>query len=36
MLEENQKIIAVKRECQSAQKITKDWLKKFKNTKIKI
>jgi hypothetical protein len=30
------KIIAVKRGCQSAQKITKNWLRKFKNIKIKI
>jgi hypothetical protein len=30
------KIIAVKRGCQNAIKIIKNWLKRFKNTKIKI
>jgi hypothetical protein len=33
---ENKKIIAMRRGCQSAQKMTKNWLKKFENTKIKI
>jgi hypothetical protein len=32
----NKKIIAVKKGCQSAQKIAKNWLRRFKNTKIKI
>jgi hypothetical protein len=35
-LEEIKKIIAVKRGCQSAQKIAKNWLRRFKNTKIEI
>jgi hypothetical protein len=33
---ENKKIIAMRRGCQSVQKMTKNWLRKFKNTKIKI
>jgi hypothetical protein len=32
----NKKIIVVKKGCQSAQKIAKNWLRGFKNTKIKI
>jgi len=34
--EKTKKIIAMRRGCQSAQKMTKNWLKKFENTKIKI
>jgi len=30
------KIIALKRGCQNAQKMAKNWLRKFKNTKIEI
>jgi len=30
------KIIAVRRGCQSAQKIAKNWLRKFKSKKIEI
>jgi len=30
------KIIAVKRGCQNTQKMAKNWLRRFKNTKIKI
>jgi len=30
------KIIAVKRGCQNAQKMVKNWLRRFKNTKIEI
>jgi hypothetical protein len=30
------KIIAVKRGCQNTQKIAENWLRRFKNTKIKI
>jgi len=32
----NKKIIAVKRRCQNAQKMAKNWLRRFKNTKIEI
>jgi len=31
-----QKIITVRRGCQSAQKMTKNWLRRFKNTRIEI
>jgi len=34
--EEIKKTIAMKRGCQSAQKMTKNWLRRFKNTKIEI
>jgi len=30
------KIIAVRKRCWNAQKMTKNWLRRFKNTKIKI
>jgi len=36
LLGENQKYIQVRRGYQSAQKIAKDWLRRIKNTKIKI
>jgi hypothetical protein len=37
LLEENpKKYIRVKRRHKGAQKVTKDWLRKFKNIKIKI
>jgi hypothetical protein len=35
-LEEIQKIITVKRGCQNAQKMAKNWLRRYNNTKIKI
>jgi len=35
-LRENQKYIQVRRGYQSDQKIAKDWLRRIKNTKIKI
>jgi hypothetical protein len=31
-----QKIITVRRGCQSAQKIARNWLRRLKNSKIKI
>jgi ribosomal protein S17 len=34
--EENQKIIVVRRECRRVQKMIKNWLRRFKNTKIEI
>ena len=36
LLRENQKYIQVRRGYQSDQKIAKDWLRRIKNTKIKI
>jgi hypothetical protein len=36
MFRKNPKIITVKKECQSAQKIIKNWLRGFKNIKIEI
>jgi hypothetical protein len=34
--EKSKKIITVKKRCQNAQKMTKNWLRRFKNTKIEI
>jgi hypothetical protein len=34
--EENKKIISVRRGCRSTQKMAKNWLRRFKNKKIKI
>jgi len=36
MFEKTQKIITVKKGCQSAQKMVKNWLRRFKNTKNEI
>jgi len=36
MFEKTQKIITVKKGCQNAKKMVKNWLRRFKNTNIKI
>jgi hypothetical protein len=33
---EKKKLIAVRRECQSAKKMIKNWLRRLRNTKIEI
>jgi hypothetical protein len=35
-LEEIQKIIGMRKGCWNAHKISKNWLRRFKNTRIKI